>query len=151
VPTAKVEVIKAHDAILLLRNDSCTQNLQQRYNRLTWKVIFYYFCFFFSFLLGLKTGLRGLKFSFPLQRISLSLSNYRCRRWSSPSRRRFTGGRSPPSETATGLPLARSLTGHDRLSRRSASVLVVGHPPPGILHWRSVSGGFGGRICIRRR
>jgi hypothetical protein len=112
-------------------------------------VIFYYFCFFFSFLLGLKTGWRGLKFSFPLQRSSLSLSlslsptsvqRCRCRR--SLAGLPLPGAASlafgllrpkplPPLSLFLSLCPACSLTGRDRSSWRSASISVVGHPPLG--------------------
>jgi hypothetical protein len=122
----------------------------------TWKVIFYYFCFFLFFSFGFENWLEGIEIfiSPPLQRSYLSPTAV-----------------SPTTVAAAGLPLlgasslevgllrlkpplvfpfpaplhwwsvssvrnhrwspARSLTGRDRPSRWLASVLVVGHPPPG--------------------
>jgi hypothetical protein len=80
--------------VIIKRNDSRTQSLQQRYNKPTWKGTFLIFFFVFSFL-GLKSGWRQMIFHFPPTQSppppALSLSLKTLRRTVLTSGRLFAG------------------------------------------------------------
>jgi hypothetical protein len=113
------------------------------HNRLTWKVILIFFFYFLLFSFGIENWSEGIEiFISPPTQLSFSLQlPYKCvvaaRSLAGlplPGAASLAFGLlrpKPPPPLSLSLSPARSLTSRDRPSRRSTSVSVVGHPPPG--------------------